>query len=79
MLKVKVLYFAALREEKGCTEETVEVAAGTSLAALYAQLFADSPLIAMPVAFARNLDYALGSEALADGDEISFLPPLGGG
>jgi molybdopterin synthase sulfur carrier subunit len=79
MARIKVLYFAALREDKGRAEETVEVDEGTTLAELYAQLFADSPLREMPVAYARNLTYSDGSDRVESGDEVSFLPPLGGG
>jgi molybdopterin converting factor small subunit len=31
------------------------------------------------VAFAVNLTRVAGHTALADGDEVAFLPPLGGG
>lgn len=75
---MSVKYFAALREIRGCTDERIEVAEGTTLAALYDQLF--PPESARPtVAFARNASMARGVETLADGDEVVFLPPLGGG
>ena len=79
MASVTVLYFAALREDRGLSEEVLDVPDGTSLAALYQTIFAASPLLAMPVAYACNHDYASGDVALKDGDEICFLPPLGGG
>jgi len=79
MARIKVLYFAALREDRGRAEEDVEVHDDSTLSEVFAKLFAGSPLMNMPIAYARNLAYASGSDRVEDGDEISFLPPLGGG
>ena len=35
--------------------------------------------LTVPVGFARNLEYVAGGTALRDGDEVAFLPPVGGG
>jgi len=79
MATIQILYFAALREHRGCTQEELEVEDGSSLAQIYGEIFGDSPLHAMPVAFARNQAYARGEEIVEHGDTVSFLPPLGGG
>lgn len=79
MPTVTVLYFATLREQRGRSTEQVEVAPGTTLSALYTELFPPGPEGMLPVAFARNREYAQGSDLAEDGDEVSFLPPLGGG
>lgn len=79
MPRITVLYFAALREQRGRPREELEVAEGTTLARLYADLFPASPLGSLPAAFVRNQRHAEPDEAVADGDEIAFLPPLGGG
>lgn len=78
-MRVTVRYFAVLRERKGCDEEALEVPSGTTLGGLYASLFPPGPGGALPVAYARNLVYASPSDVLADGDEVAFLPPIGGG
>jgi sulfur-carrier protein len=75
-MRVKVRYFAALRERAGRDEEWVEVPVGTTCGGLYERLF---PGLGLPVAHARNHEHAQASDALADGDEIVFLPPVGGG
>jgi len=79
MPTVTVRYFAALREWKGCDSERVEVAAEETVRDLYLRLFPPGPLGTLPVAFARNLEYVPPDTAMAEGDEIGFLPPLGGG
>jgi molybdopterin converting factor small subunit len=79
MATIQVLYFAALREHRGLDEEQLEVADGASLAEIYAQVFADSPVIDLPVAFAKNRSYARPADKVSDGDVVTFLPPLGGG
>ena len=76
MPTVQVLYFATLRDRRGRSSESVQVAAGTTLAELYASLF---PVDRVPVAYARNAAYAKGDTQVQDGDEVCFLPPLGGG
>lgn len=79
MATVTVRYFAVLREQRGRSEERVEVPEGTTLAQLYARLFPPGPAGVLPVAFARNLAYEPGDTPIADGDEVAFIPPVGGG
>lgn len=76
-MSVKVLYFASLRERRGRSEELVDIAAGTTAASLYARLFPTDT--APTVAYTRNRVVVPGSTLLVDGDEVAFLPPLGGG
>jgi molybdopterin synthase sulfur carrier subunit len=78
MPTLTVRLFAQLREAKSEETVTVDVSAGTTLREVYEQMF-DGPLRALPIAFARNHTYAKGSEVVEDGDDIAFLPPVGGG
>ncbi len=75
-MRVTVLHFATLRELRGCAQENVDLPDGTTVAGAYAALGLPP---ALPVAFAVNLTRVAGHTALADGDEVAFLPPLGGG
>jgi molybdopterin converting factor small subunit len=43
-MQITVRYFAGLREERGCDEEVLGVAAGTAVSELYQRIFSDSPL-----------------------------------
>ena len=78
-MEITVRYFAALREEKGCDVETVEISTGTRVVALYQHLFGAGPLGGLRVMFAVNQGYVPAGHALCAGDEVAFIPPLGGG
>ena len=79
-MRYRVLYFASLRDAAGCDAEQVE-SAHADARALYADLRARHG-IALPaerVRVAINGEFAPWDRALADGDEIAFLPPVSGG
>jgi len=85
-MKVKVLYFAALREQLGTAGEEIELPAGVgTVAALRSHLrgrggawelaLAETKLVRA----ALNQDMAPPSSALKAGDEVAFFPPVTGG
>lgn len=74
-MHIRVLYFASLRESRGVEQEELIVDPGSTIAELYRNLFGG----ASTVAFTRNRAVVPGETVLQDGDEVSFLPPLGGG
>ena len=76
---VTVLFFAMLRERRGRAEERVAVHPGEAVGALYSRLFPPGPGGALPVGFAVNQAYVGADHPLSDGDEVAFIPPLGGG
>ncbi len=78
-MEIHVRHFSMLREHRGTAAETVTVTAGTTVEALYAELFPPGPGGAMPVLFAVNRGYVGPRHVLAAGDEVAFIPPLGGG
>ncbi len=69
-------YVAMLRERRGLDQEVVEVPSGTTVSELYRSLF---PSPAVPVGFAVAHCQVPADHALCDGDEVVFLPPVGGG
>jgi len=79
MSDVQVRYFAVLREQRGCDAEAVPLQAGETVGALYARLFPPGPEGTLPVMFAVNQAYVQADAALSPGDEVAFIPPLGGG
>ena len=82
-MKVRVLYFAALRERAGMARSDEEVAPGTSVGALWEQVrarpgFSGAATVPVP-GFSVNGDWCAPSRLLSDGDEVGFLPPVSGG
>ena len=85
-MKVKVLFFAALREQVGVASEVIELAGEKStVAALRSHLAArggawQSALSEKKLLrFAVNQDMARTDATLKTGDEVAFFPPVTGG
>ncbi len=85
-MKVKVLFFASLREQLGVAQEEVEIAGELStIAELQRQLasrgeawrsaFSGAKLLRCAV----NQDMASPSTSIRAGDEVAFFPPVTGG
>ena len=72
-------YFAMLREQRGRGEEELHVEVGTTVGMLYQSLFQPSAHGEMPVMYAVNQAYVRSGQVLQAGDEVAFIPPLGGG
>jgi molybdopterin converting factor small subunit len=75
--QVHVLYFAGLREQKARADEWVTIQPGCPAAELFDTLFPGQPREG--IAFAVNRVRVAAAHPLAEGDEVAFLPPLGGG
>jgi sulfur-carrier protein len=85
-LKVKVLYFASVREKVGKDAEELDLPAEVAtVAALcshlrdrganYKNAFSEKTLLRAAV----NQDMAQPSAAIKAGDEVAFFPPVTGG
>jgi molybdopterin converting factor subunit 1 len=79
-MKLKVQYFALLREQAGRSEEAVDSAAGTA-AALFEELRQRHPFSLGPAQLkvAINGEFGAWDQLLADGDSVVFIPPVAGG
>ncbi|HVT31799.1 MAG TPA: MoaD/ThiS family protein [Rhodanobacteraceae bacterium] len=79
-MKVRLLYFASLRDRAGCADEAIETSAPTT-----GDLYADVaqrhgfPFAPERLRVAVNGALVPWSHAIADGDEVVFLPPVSGG
>ena len=81
-MKITLRYFALWREALGRAEETREVAAGTTVGALFDALTADQPRLAAlrdATMLLVNQEYVSATTALNEGDEVVFIPPVSGG
>lgn len=77
---VQLLYFAALREARGLSSETVETLACTA-AGLYEELrFRHRlPLSTDHLRVAKNGEFAAWDSPVQSADEFVFIPPVAGG
>jgi molybdopterin-guanine dinucleotide biosynthesis protein A len=78
--RIKVQYYALLREQAGRSEEDLVTVAATPRE-LYAELKKRYPLSLAPemLRVAINADFSDWSQALKDGDSLVFIPPVAGG
>lgn len=77
---LEVVYFAALREQRGLDEESVDTTAST-VAQLYGQLKHEHEFSfeLQELRVAVNDVLTDFEAALSDRDRITFLPPIAGG
>ncbi len=81
-MRVTVRLFARLKDIAGAQELERDVPADATLADVWTLLARDFPAMApyrRSVSGARNAEYARMDAAVAEGDEIAFLPPVSGG
>ena len=81
-MKVRLLYFAVLRDIAGKGEEVVELPDGTRAADVWNRLRAQHRALAgyeRPPMTAINQTYVAADQVLRDGDEVAFIPPVAGG
>ncbi|MCU1259164.1 MAG: molybdopterin synthase subunit MoaD / molybdopterin synthase subunit MoaE [Bryobacterales bacterium] len=81
-MRVTVLFFGSLKDVTGCAEETLELPEGSHLAGIfdhYAQRFPKLRTMAGSIVMARNQEFSPLASAVAEGDEVAFLPPVSGG
>ena len=82
-MHIKVLFFATLRDLVGARQLTIEISDATSTVANLRQALVerypaakDNLNIALS---AINEEFAFDGDAIHDGDEIAFFPPVSGG
>ena len=81
-MKIKVKFFASLRNIVGHDELDMEFKEGTTIDLVLERLKTDYPELAIPMKFtiiSLNHKYARGERIPEDGDELALLPPIAGG
>ena len=80
MARIRLKYYALLREQAGCGEEELDTSAAEP-AALYEELARRHgfSLSRSQLKVAVNAEFSDWSRPLADGDEVVFIPPVAGG
>jgi molybdopterin converting factor subunit 1 len=81
-MKVRVKFFAILRDRAGTSETTKELSNGSTVADLWRGLQKDYPKLDVPgirLLYAVNQSYVTPDQKLAEQDEVAFIPPVSGG
>ena len=80
MIELQAEYFAAFREQAGCSSEPVRTAAGT-VAELYAEVAAKHGFLDSMTRckVAINDQMADWDATVSDGDTVLLFPPVAGG
>jgi molybdopterin converting factor subunit 1 len=81
-MKVRLLYFAVLRDITGSSGTDLDVPEGTRAADVWQRLRNEYARLAdytQPPMTAINESYASPESILRDGDELAFIPPVAGG
>lgn len=81
-MRVRVRYFAKIREIVGRDEEHLDVADGSSIADVYGLLCEREPSLGRlryHLRAARNQEFEDFEALLQEGDELAFIPPVSGG
>ena len=75
-MQITIRYFALLREQRGLEIEILPLTNSLTVFELFVQIFGREPI---GIRFAVNAIYVSSDYVLVDGDEVAFLPPMGGG
>ena len=81
-MKVRLLYFAVLRDVTGKRDDVLELPEGTSAADVWRRMRDEHRALreyVHPPMTAINESYADAEQVLRDGDELAFIPPVAGG
>jgi molybdopterin converting factor subunit 1 len=81
-MKVRLLFFAVLRDVAGRDEETLALDEGATALDVWESLRRTHAKLAeytQPPMIAINESYASPETVLRDGDELAFIPPVAGG
>jgi molybdopterin converting factor subunit 1 len=79
-MKLSIEYFALLKDQRGCSSESLETDASTPRE-LYAKLAKEYAFSLEPscLKVAINEDFADWDSSLNHGDTVVFIPPVAGG
>ena len=81
-MKVRIKFFAILRERAGASEIAKDIADGSTVADLWRALQQDYPKLAVSgirLLYAVNQNYVTPDHELKESDEVVFIPPVSGG
>ena len=81
-MQINVKLFATLRQRAGWSKQQVELPDDATLSTLMTRLSEENPTLDLYnriVYAAVNEEYGQPDQALVDGDDVAFFPPVSGG
>ena len=81
-MRIRLRYFASLRERLGRSEEIIEAPAEATVETVWSIVKTAHPELAVierSIAFAVAQEYVDKAHPLQDNDELAFIPPVSGG
>jgi molybdopterin synthase sulfur carrier subunit len=81
-MRIRLRYFASLRERLGRSEEVIEAPAGAMVETVWSIVKTAHPelvVVERSIAFAVAQEYVDKAHPLQDNDELAFIPPVSGG
>lgn len=81
-MRIRVKFFAILRERAGTAEVIKEIGEGSTVSDLWRALQQDFPKLnvsGIRLLYAVNQNYVKPESPLNDQDEVVFIPPVSGG
>lgn len=81
-MKIRLLFFAVLRDITGRSEDVIELPDGTLAGDVWQRLREEHGALrdyVQPPMIAVNESYVSAGQLLRDGDELAFIPPVAGG
>jgi molybdopterin synthase catalytic subunit/molybdopterin converting factor small subunit len=82
LMEIRVLFFGLLKDLCGRSEDRLQVPAGVDAGFIfdhYAAMYPKLRDMAQSIVIARNQEFTVRTQGLADGDELALLPPVSGG
>lgn len=81
-MKVRVQFFAQLRDLAGASERDVDVAEGSTIRDLLQQIYTQTPSLRVhdkTILIGAGVEFVDRDYKFCDGDEIAIMPPVQGG